>query len=86
MWIINSSEDPKKWSKTVQGIGVGVVAVLPIVGLDSSGWSDVFQNLANFAEALAFVVATWMTFTGAVRKVKITKLGKNETWNDPIWR
>lgn len=91
-WLIRSSEDPKKASKTILGIGVGVLAFLPTIGalmgvsIDTTAWSDLFKNLANFVEIFLLGVSAWMTVTGAVRKVSTTVFGTNKVLKDPLWK
>lgn len=84
-WIIRSSEDSKKWSSMVKGLAATVIPILAILNLDTSGFSDVFENLAIFAEYLALAITSGWAVWGAIRKVKTTILGTNAVLNDRVW-
>lgn len=84
-WTVLSSSDPTKFSKTIKGVGTGVITVLAILNLDTSNWSDVFRYTTTFVEALFAVIATWATLTGAIRKVQLTRLGANRVLNERFY-
>jgi hypothetical protein len=84
-WLVRSSKDSSKWSTTIKATGASIIPILAIFHLDTSGWSEVFQHVAVFAEVFGLLITAGYAVWGSVRKVQLTMAGQNDVLNNKIW-
>jgi hypothetical protein len=79
-WFIRSSQDPKKFSLTIKSALLALITILATLGYDTSSLPEGVDLIVTSAEQTLIFTSTVLTLIGFFRKVKITRLGKNELW------
>ena len=84
-WLVRSSDDATKWSRTIKNALPLVISLGAIFGFDMSwlpqGWDFAVEAGAQTTALVTTLTTAYYFF----RKVKLTKLGTNQVLNDRIW-
>jgi hypothetical protein len=78
MWFVKSSQNADELSLTFKSILAVIIPILAIFKIDASQFPQVLDLLVKVIEAVWTLVAAFGVFVGAVRKVHLTRLGRNE--------
>lgn len=82
-WLVLSSKDSEKLSKTVTGSLIFVVASTIATALGVDGVKEMTDSVVNFVVVAGQLVSAGYAVYGAVVKVKRTVGGTNAVLNDP---
>lgn len=81
-WIVLSSEDSSKISKSILGFGSLVISFLVFAHVNTSGMPELLQAFITFVDWALKAISAAVTVWGMFRKVSSTLGGTNAVLND----